>query len=344
MTDIGELLGPAPADRRATDLPLTLRPVDDPRVAQPAVFDPALKQYGDAYRAGEPRFADPALGQAWATARRRAMDLLLAAIADSAWVDHLVLRGSVLLRAWFGAAAREPGDLDFVVVPRNWKVGEDRTRELLSGVARAAEAASAAGPVRFTATEAVCEEIWTYERVPGLRLVLPWRAEGVPGGAVQLDFVFEEHLPTDPEPVELPSLDGSSALLLAATPELSLAWKLMWLISDCYPQGKDLYDAVLLAESTLLRYRVLRDTFATNEDYAHEPPIGLAAVRELADGVSYDWRYFTSEYPALATDVGSLVERLATALEPTFAQAPRDPVELTVWWRSAWPRPRRQRR
>ncbi|WP_309111613.1 hypothetical protein [Saccharothrix sp.] len=34
-----------------------------------------------------------------------------------------MLRGSVALRAWLGEVAREPGDLDFVVVPKTFAVG-----------------------------------------------------------------------------------------------------------------------------------------------------------------------------------------------------------------------------
>ena len=46
--------------------------------------------------------------------------------------------------------------------------------------------------------------------------------------------------------------------VLAASNEESLAWKLLWLFSDFYPQGKDRYDAVLLAERTALRSSLLK--------------------------------------------------------------------------------------
>src|SRR6185503_14258157 len=94
---------------------------------------------------------------------------------------------------------------------------------------------------------AVSDDIWTYDRVPGRRLLLPWKADDL-SGWVQLDFVFHEHLPVAPEPAAVPAAGRPSALLLAATPELSLAWKIMWLVTDAHPQGKDLYDAVLPAE------------------------------------------------------------------------------------------------
>ncbi|MFC8722504.1 nucleotidyl transferase AbiEii/AbiGii toxin family protein [Kitasatospora sp. NPDC057198] len=50
-------------------------------------------------------------------ARRAVLDHLLALLADSPWADALVLRGSAVLPAWLGPAAREPADLDWIVLP-----------------------------------------------------------------------------------------------------------------------------------------------------------------------------------------------------------------------------------
>ncbi|WP_354637494.1 nucleotidyl transferase AbiEii/AbiGii toxin family protein [Kitasatospora camelliae] len=322
-----------PAHLPGLGLPVTLRPVDDARATQAAVFDPSLKQHRNAFRAADPRFTDPGLSTAWYAARRHAMDLLLAAVADSPWAGHLVLRGSVVLRAWYGEAAREPGDLDFVVVQQDWRVEEDHTADLLDGIASAAEAASR-GSVRFRAAEAVSEEIWTYERVPGRRLVLPWHADGVPGGAVQLDFVFNEPLRVTPEPVHLPALDGPGARLAAATRELSLAWKLMWLVTDMHPQGKDLYDALLLAESTPLRYRVLRDVFADGEAHYAEHPVDADTITALAARLAQGRQHFEREYPQLAAATADALPRLAAALAPTFAEV--DPGQLGPWWTEGW--------
>lgn len=338
--------------RAHLDLPLTLRPIEDPRAVQRPVFDPALKQHARAYRATDPQFADPALAAQWAAARRRAMDLVLAAVADSAWVDHLVLRGSVLLRTWFGEAAREPGDLDFVVVPPEWRIEEDRTEAMLDGLARTVERSAAAdrpaaversaavapGAVRFDAASAVSEEIWTYDRVPGRRLVLPWTAEGLPGGAIQLDFVFNEQLPASPEPVLVTSGSGGpGARLNAAGAELSLAWKLMWLVTDAYPQGKDLYDAVLLAERSGLRWQVLRDAFLGAEPHYAMQPITLATIAEVGQHV--DWDDFAAEYPHIEGSPEEYSSRLTAALAPTFddpAVRHLDGPALRSWWLTPW--------
>lgn len=305
--------GPDAVTRERLGLPATLRPVSG--ALQRPVFDPALKQHRKAMRAGEPLFASVETGERWYAARRRAVDHVLAAIARSQWADNLVLRGSILLRAWYGDLAREPGDLDFVVVPRSWQMAEHRTREMLDGIAQDAEAMS--DDVRLNAQGAVSEDIWTYDRVPGRRLVLPWKAEGLPQGTVQLDFVFNEHLPAEPELTVVPRADGDEgALLQAATPELSLAWKVMWLLDDAFPQGKDLYDALLLAEHTRLSYRLLVETLVTGDaSWVRRLPT-LDSIHRL--GV--DWMEFQKEYPGLAGIAEDFVQRLASALAPTFAR------------------------
>jgi hypothetical protein len=50
-------------------------------------------------------------------ARRAALDHLLGLIAALPWSDGLVLRGSMLMCAWAAGSARDPADLDFVVLP-----------------------------------------------------------------------------------------------------------------------------------------------------------------------------------------------------------------------------------
>ncbi|MFJ4768629.1 nucleotidyl transferase AbiEii/AbiGii toxin family protein [Streptomyces uncialis] len=305
-------------ERAEIGLPRTLRPVPLPAPAQRSYFDPALKNFTKGYRAADPRFPDPAEDAAWRAARREALDLVLAAVAGSPWADSLVLRGSVLLSAWFGDAAREPGDIDFVVVPGDWGIEEDRTGLMLDGVALAAERYSAAygGGVRLSARDAVCDDIWTYERVPGRRLLLPWSAPGLPGGGVQLDFVFNEKLLVPPERTVL--ADGTS--LWAATPGLSLAWKLMWIINDMYPQGKDVFDAVLLAERHPLPYDVLRELLQLSGEWPPDLnapavldfPYLLGCLREV------DWTHSAVQYPHLAAAEKELTARLAGALRPAF--------------------------
>lgn len=282
-------------------------------VRQQAVFDPSLKHFARGYRAGDPVFDDPERTAAWARARRAAMDAVLLAVSESEWVDSLVLRGSVLLADWFEEEAREPGDLDFVVVPRSWNIDDGRTARMLEGIA-----AAAAGRAGIKDSGAVCEDIWTYDRVPGTRMVLPWQVPGLPAGQVQLDFVFNERLPEEPQPVEL----ACGASVLAASPALSLAWKLLWLVSDAHPQGKDLYDAVLLAERYPLPHALLDQVFrlAPEQPLPH-PGVSMEDIAAYGN-VGHEWDHFTAEHPQLSGSEEEYARRLLAALAATFAGAP----------------------
>ncbi|MFJ3963883.1 nucleotidyl transferase AbiEii/AbiGii toxin family protein [Streptomyces sp. NPDC090036] len=302
--------------RRQRELPRTSTAGLDRAEPDVRVFDPALKHFAYGYRITDAA-VDEALRPAWRAARRTALDVVAQGVARSGWADSLVLRGSMLMAGWFGAAAREPHDLDFVVVPQDWGIEEPRTGQLLAAVAEAAERAAAeGGELVIAADAAVSEDIWTYERVPGRRLVLPWSAPGLPGGQVQLDFVFNEQLPAAPEPA-----DVAGVRLRAATPELSLAWKLIWLASDLYPQGKDLYDAVLLAERCTAPYELVHTVFLESGEYfprnaTSDTPLTLEAFSEVKWA---DWDTFRADCPGIPGSAESYAERLLAALAPTFA-------------------------
>lgn len=303
--------------QRASRLPPTLRPVSG--AIQRPVYDPSARHYQNGMRLSEPQFADSFTAGAWIAARRDAIDQVLAAVADSPWAEHLLLRGSVLLSAWFGAAAREPGDVDFIVIPQDWTVRGERTDEMFADLAHRAAATANTGDstVRISADEAISDDIWTYDRVPGRRLVLPWTSArpGIPGGTVQIDFVFNETLRQPPEWTDVARLTGPGqpARLLTASPELSLAWKILWLATSTHPEGKDLYDAVLLAEHCDLSHELLMDVL--NPGAAWQSTV-YGRVPHWAVGA--DWFEFGKDYPDLANDHDAYVWRLIVALAPAF--------------------------
>ncbi|MGX8910123.1 nucleotidyl transferase AbiEii/AbiGii toxin family protein [Streptomyces netropsis] len=316
-------LPPGEATRADRDFPHTLLPVPGHGVLQRPTYDPAANHHAMGMRLSEPQFTDAHTGRAWGAARRHALDHVLAAVAASPWAEHLVLRGSVLLKAWFGEAAREPGDLDFVVVPDTWRLADDRTDAMLDGIARGAEelAREAGGLVRIDAAGAVSDEIWTYDRVPGRRLVLPWTAaEGTPPGTVQLDFVFNETLPAPAVRTTVPRRGpGAPAVLMAASPELSLAWKILWLVTDRHPEAKDLYDAVLLAESTRLPYALVQRVLVAAGEYPEGSPLFLSHI--LHQAAEADWFEFRKDHPDFPDDEATFLTRFAVALAPAFAPA-----------------------
>ncbi|HTJ66365.1 MAG TPA: nucleotidyl transferase AbiEii/AbiGii toxin family protein [Actinospica sp.] len=318
------------------ETPKTLRTVYEDGTDQLPIFEPALVHFPNAYRAADPRFEDDQLTQRWLRARREALDLALAAVSGNEYAEHLMLRGSVLMNGWYPAAAREPGDLDFVVLAQDWGVTDNRTGMLFKQLARDAENLSTATDVHINASGAVKDDIWTYDRVPGRRLMLPWQADGLPGGWVQLDFVFGEKIHLEPERTEIALSPGRDRVpLRTASKELSLAWKIVWLLTDAHPQGKDLYDAVLLAEDTPLSYHVLRAALTETDERFRGFVI---TVSELADlDIDDGWDHFRREYPSIEGSAEDWLQRLCTALKPTFTLLdgkPATPYELEAAWLS----------
>jgi hypothetical protein len=269
------------------------------------VFDPALRHCARAYRRGDPVFADPADGVRWYAARASILDHVLRTIAASPWRRRLALRGSMLMRAQVGEAARAPGDIDWLVLPAGLKIHDPSGRELIDEIARLIPARPVAGEAVIDAGRVALDAIWTYERAEGLRLTFLWAAPGLPPGSVQLDFVFGEPLSDLAVETAIPLSDGSEVGLFAASAELSLCWKLYWLGTDAFPQGKDLYDAVLLAERVALPVALLAQVSAPPPPgsigcaYGGELPLPLR-VHEW----QVDWDNFRRECPWVEGDAG----------------------------------------
>jgi hypothetical protein len=126
-----------------------------------------------------------------------------------------------------------------------------------------------------------------------------------------VDFAYDEALPEVPALIAVPRGDGGPPTVhWAATRGLSLAWKLCWLHTDHLVEGhcagKDLYDAVLLAElpDTRLPPSLLRTVLHRAPD---PHTLNPSAIR--------DWRIDWSSFP-VGEALDSWRERLATALEP----------------------------
>ncbi|RSO11483.1 nucleotidyl transferase AbiEii/AbiGii toxin family protein, partial [Streptomyces sp. WAC 06725] len=120
----------------------------------------------------------------------------------------------------------------------------------------------------------------------------------------------------------------------AATPALSLAWKILWLVTDRYPEGKDLYDAVLLAESTELPFPLLRSVFRGVEDgYYDRNPVLLKNLT----WTEQDWDEFRKDHPEHdAPAEYTYVNRLVTALASTYAFDDGSGASPAYQQRAAW--------
>lgn len=312
---------------------------------------------------------------------------MLSLIADAPWSDGLVLRGSMVMPAWAGSAAREPGDLDFVVLPELavpidplhpyphvegmdviqqwpeaadgaaqyeiWRDGDEEfeTRgmrpvvppeglrwdiapdpgesvpsfdDLIDLVGGRPEAAPG---LVLDADSARSDGNWAYAYsgygTPGMRVVIPWQADGLPPGEVQLDFALDERLPQPPVWTKVPrGSGGAPTVVRTASRELSLAWKLLWLHADGAAgdtaQCKDLYDAVLLAEGgrTKLSPRLLRTVLRHSATTIRPGDFRLDMVRFEET----DWAAFRTDHSRVRGTAADWLQRLSTALAPVFAR------------------------
>jgi hypothetical protein len=122
----------------------------------------------------------------------------------------------------------------------------------------------------------------------------------------------------------IPTRLGGNIPIWSASKELSLAWKLLWLETDMYSQGKDLYDATLLAEQTQLPFELLRQVLESSEDWIDclkwVPNFSWkSGYPWLSESRDIDWDNFILEYPWVEGNAQSWIDRLSLALAPTFA-------------------------
>jgi hypothetical protein len=299
------------------------------------------------------------------TCHRLALDHVLSLIAGAEWSSRLVLRGSMLMTAYAGSAARKPGDLDFVVVKDGWPVEDLDPYPYVdehASVQQWPEAADGAGRAELWADQEfetggqhprvspdgvnwVRTEDWEEpapygdlrglirdnaqvgngivldvegfdENAPwaysgyamnGARVTVPWRVEGTSvSGLVQMDFAMDEPMPRRPMWVRIPRLAGGFTVVSAASPDLSLVWKLMWLIEDSKEgvgRGKDLYDAVVLAELTGLQETIRAGGSA-------QAGLRRWDVRDWDVG----WEAFVAENPEVEGSLDQWKQRLMDAL------------------------------
>lgn len=284
------------------------------------IFDPALKHFPRGFRLSDPKFEDLEVRDRWLNARQQTIAHLLQIISGSRWENHLVLRGSLLLKAWLGNAAREPGDIDWVFRPKEIELNHPLSKQLFAELIQMVSEHPRAGNAVIDAAKISVCDIWTYERAAGRRIIFPWQVEGLPAGDLQMDVVFGEEMLAAPIQTLIPSPQGNGVSVWSADRELSLAWKLLWLETDMYPQGKDLYDATLLAEQTRLPLDLLYRVLQSGGWYSKD---GLRP--DLPLQWSVDWDNCTLEYPWVEGEAEDWQNRLALALAPTFARIERSP-------------------
>jgi hypothetical protein len=245
-------------------------------------------------------------------------------IHHSRWHESLILRGSLLLKAWLGTIAREPGDIDWVFRPETTTLESPIAQELFDELIQQVSESPQVGNVTIVIDRLAIDDIWTYERAQGRRIVFPWVVDGLPSGSLQMDVVFGEELFIEPIQTFIPAIAGDPIPIWSVNPALSLAWKLLWLETDTYPQGKDLYDAVLLAEHTQLPFdllqQVLQSSPAWQNGLARNPSFSWrSGFPWMMNPDDIDWNNFTLEYPWVEGKAIDWQTRLVQALVSTFS-------------------------
>ena len=136
----------------------------------------------------------------------------------------------------------------------------------------------------------------------GVRVMVPFDR-----GKIQIDFAYDETLPEPAVLTAIPRMSGTPTALWTASPALSLAWKLRWLAADqaAYGagDGKDLHDAVLLAELPGLQLspRLRR----------------MPGITEIDPATVPTWT--VTKHPAIQPEVAHWLDRLAGALTPLLS-------------------------
>lgn len=301
-------------DRGESGFPPTYGPGEE----EARVFDPAMKHHVSAYRKGEPVFECESDRTEWRRLNRHALQHALGLVGTHPWLrDRLVLRGSAALASWYGARAREPHDIDWVVRDPELRIDSADGQRIIHTIEQVLRAAHETGELSLWPDRIESDLIWTYSRVPGRRVSIPWKREGVPAGVVQLDVVFDERLHRAPQLENVCVSDGARpARLWLASREESLAWKILWLVSDVYPQGKDLFDAALLAQDVRLADTLLQQVMRAADvaqDNAEALGEGWRAV--LSDARYLDWDNFLAEYPELDRPRDALVTAVLASVE-----------------------------
>jgi transcription antitermination factor NusG len=179
----------------------------------------------------------------------------------------------------------------------------------------------AAGGVLLEADVALVDSAYDYSAV---RLEIPWQAPGLPRGRIRLDFAHEGDIggpPVCPILTLIPRSDGGKPIAVrTASREMSLAWKILWLHIGAQSAegalGKDLYDAVLLAEDnqTRLSHSHLRKVLNSHLT-ASETDFHPRAVRTW----TVAWDSFRTECPWVQGSAEDWQDRLIRALESMFA-------------------------
>jgi uncharacterized protein (TIGR02996 family) len=193
-----------------------------------------------------------------------------------------VLRGSTLMKRWFGEAARLAADIDLEWFRQpGWGVRFASPIEHAHRLCMFAVGDHHGAPIEFDPDIPVPGDgvsLWEYD-TPGVRCYTGWTwTDRNLRGVLQVDIAQAGSYDLSgiaPETIEMPREWGELACPLAYSPEMLLAAKLSWIVRHVQPsttpegshslafsgEPKDLFDAHLLLTERRLRPEVFQNAF-----------------------------------------------------------------------------------
>jgi uncharacterized protein (TIGR02996 family) len=249
-----------------------------------------------------------------------------------------VLRGSILMKRWFGEAARPAGDIDLEWFQQpGWEGRFASPIEHGRSLCMFAVGNHHGSPIGFDPDIPVPSDgvsLWDYD-TPGLRCYTGWTwNDRNERGVLQIDIALAgsyDLAGVAPETIELPRKWGAPVRMLAYSPELLLAAKLSWIVRHVQlgttsegngiltflGEPKDLFDAHLLLTESRLRPEVfqnallavaMEDKFEWNQlDLLLDPGHSLPG-----DDRYPNWSEFSNRHASLALRLPT--EMLRTAI------------------------------
>lgn len=257
-------------------------------------------------------------------------------LANRAGLGELfALRGSLLLKAWYGNNAREPGDIDWV-----WANGDDRIAShglskgrftlFLRLVMKHPATCDVTIAIRKITDAPISDNDEYRPGISGRRLTFPWRDATGATGAVQVDFALYDYNDIPLVTVSRAAIPnratGVPTYVTAVSKEDALLWKLRWLDADATErgaaQGKDLYDAVLLAEDIRLPVALFVSRLPPSlHDYTQVLLTEPSGLGEFPLMWNVDWESFQQAHPQIDGSAMDWQIRLTLALAPTFSDS-----------------------
>jgi len=252
---------------------------------------------------------------------RYVLERLLYRLSITAHRDRLVLKGAMLIAAWFADPHRETRDVDFL------GLGSSDPATMLD-VFRDICAVEIDDGVKFDATKLSVDRIREEQRYGGLRL----KTEATVGGArvrVVIDVGFGDTVEPEMEEIELPiMLDLPAPRLWAYTRESVIAEKFhaMVILGRANSRMRDYYDIWLLARTHEFAgerlAKAIAATFRRRQTVIPlELPDGLARAFAEDPTKRRQWAAFANEVSENTVPLAEVIDDLAAFLWPRAVEA-----------------------